>query len=315
MRKVLRGGLGTRPKWLPASGLLLLCLIWAMGWVRADLAPGSAPGLKVNPLWNEAALLGTFAVLAGVAGAILKKRWPTGNELRKALAVGVGLFVAPAVLNPFIKDQSEDTTRVALFSLTPLFAVIFERHLRRFDESHEIRGGFLAAMVAVAGTFLVFPVELPHSYASAFAMLAVIISAAVVAATNCLGVEIVQRHDVCPLTLGAVSAVSASLLLGVAGLFQVLSGTSFMPIDAWAVSNLLALALLFWLMQRMNALQMTTRFLIAPLLANLMSLALLQPHVGFQSWIGLLLIAVGSGWMLFAPVEISDSPLTLNTRS
>jgi uncharacterized membrane protein len=35
----------------------------------------------------------------------------------------------------------------------------------------------------------------------------------------------------------------------------------------------------------------------------LISLALLRPHVEIQSWIGLLLIAAGAGWMLLAPVD------------
>ena len=54
-------------------------------------------------------------------------------------------------------------------------------------------------------------------------------------------------------------------------------------------------------MPRMNAVQMTTRYLIAPLMANLISLALLRPHVDIQSWIGLSLIAAGSVWLLIEP--------------
>jgi uncharacterized membrane protein len=46
---------------------------------------------------------------------------------------------------------------------------------------------------------------------------------------------------------------------------------------------------------------MTTRYLIAPLIANLLSLAFLRPQVQLRSWLGLLLIALGSGWLLLAP--------------
>ena len=82
--------------------------------------------------------------------------------------------------------------------------------------------------------------------------------------------------------------------------------------DAWATPDLVALALLFWLMQRMSAVRMATRFLIAPLLTNLIGIALLRPGVHRRGWTGLLLIAIGSAWLLFAPKDEPDrtgSPL------
>ena len=86
-------------------------------------------------------------------------------------------------------------------------------------------------------------------------------------------------------------------------------------VDAWAGLDLLALALLFWLMRRMTAVRMTTRFLIAPLLANLAGLAFLHPGVQARGWLGLSLIAAGSGWLLLGPEgepEETGSSLGIN---
>ena len=47
-------------------------------------------------------------------------------------------------------------------------------------------------------------------------------------------------------------------------------------INPWRALDFAALALLFWMMRRMTAVRMTTRFLIAPLLANLIGLAFLR---------------------------------------
>ena len=306
MRKISEKRNKKGQQWLPVCGLLLLSLLWAVGWVRADLAPGSGAGLRLDPLCGEAVVLGLFAGPAAVVGAILKKRWPGRTSAMKALLVGVGLFVVPAVVGVLVQDRMDDSTRVALFSLTPLFAVIFEPHCG-MDGAAEIRGGFVAAMIAIAGTFLVFPFELPHTYAAVGALLAVVVAAASVAAGNCLGVEIVQKRGACALTFGAVSAGSAAVLLGIAGLVDRRYGGSSAGLNAWAVSGVLALGLLFWLMRQMSAVQMTTRFLIAPLMANVMSLGLLRPHVEVQAWIGLLLIAGGAGWMVLAP-RVSDNP-------
>ena len=293
-----------RRRWTPIVGLLLLSLLWAIGWVRADLSPVLSGGLRLNPLWQEAAVLGVFAAAAALAGGVLKRGWPTGRGAFRTVLTGFGLFVVPAVLGFVAGERIDGATRVALFSLTPLFAVIFEPHIgSNSDQQGETRGAFAAAMIAVAGTFLVFPFELPQSYAAAGALLAVIVAAASVAAANCVGVELVRQRGICPLTFAALSCGSASILLGIGGAIGIVRRSSPISMDAWAVSDLVGLALLFWLMRRMSAMQMTTRFMIAPLAANLMTLALIRPHVEAQSWIGLLMIAQGAGWLVLARTD------------
>jgi len=53
----------------------------------------------------------------------------------------------------------------------------------------------------------------------------------------------------------------------------------------------------------MTATRMTARFLLAPVIAILIGMALDRPSVGLRTWAGLLLIAAGAGWLLFAPEE------------
>jgi hypothetical protein len=64
--------------------------------------------------------------------------------------------------------------------------------------------------------------------------------------------------------------------------------------------------------------RMTTRFLIAPLLANLIGLAFLRPGLQVRGWLGLSLITLGSGWLLLASEdepERTGSPLSINFTS
>ncbi len=227
----------------------------------------------------------------------------------RATLVGIGLFAVPALVAIGGSGRVGDTTRVALFSLTPLFAVIFEPYLGiNAAEGDESRGAFLAAMAAIAGTFLVFPVELPHSYATAFVMLLVVATAALIAAANCAAVRM-ARQSPSIFTFTAAASGSAALVLGILGLAVRQQAAGSAALGAWSALDVSALALLFWLMPRMSAVQITTRFLIAPLMANVMSLALLRPHVDVQSWIGLLLIAAGSARLLIAPAESGQSGL------
>ena len=62
-----------------------------------------------------------------------------------------------------------------------------------------------------------------------------------------------------------------------------------------------AVILLFWLLPRITATRMTTRFLLAPLIAILISMALNQPRVELRVGLGILLIVAGAAWLLFAP--------------
>jgi drug/metabolite transporter (DMT)-like permease len=292
-----------RRKWLPIGGLLLLSLLWAVGWVRADLSPASSSELRLRPLWSEAASLGALAGLA-VVGLLVRKERQVDGLSGRAVLVGLGLFVLPSVLVAIAADWIDDATRVAMFSLTPFFAVVLEPHFSSESPS-ELRGGFPAAMMAVAGTLLVFPVEIPHSYASGLALLAVSISAASVSAANCLGVQICRKRS--GWEVSAVAGASAACTLFVVGMIVRHADGADVSVGVWTIPNLFALVLLFWLMPRLTAVQMTTRYVIAPLLANLISLVLLRPHIAVQSWIGLLMIATGAVWMIGAPRGFRDS--------
>jgi drug/metabolite transporter (DMT)-like permease len=294
------------------GGLMALCLLWAAALLRADLLPGTGAGIRISPLELEALLLGMLAAFAGFAGLVRKVPWPRGKARVAAMLAGVGIFVAPAMLTALSMGLVDDATRVALFSLVPVFAVVFEPHLGTGTAS--ARGGLAAGMVAVVGTLLVFPVEIPQTAMAGLGFCAVLVAAASVAAGNCLGVATCRRDDsVSWLGFGAVAAGVAAVLIGAAGLGIGRGDANAVTLDAWAVPDLAGLVLLFWLMPRMSAVRMSTRFLIAPLLANLIGLAFLRPGVQWRGWVGLALIALGSGWLLFAPDERHDeSTLTLD---
>src|SRR4051812_26458459 len=146
MRRFTWNGPGWERKLLPIGGLLLVCLIWAVGWIRADFGPRVSGRWSLTPLMEQAALLGLFTLAAGLTATVRRARWRARDLGWKAVLVGVGLFAVPAVLTSLAKENIGDGTRVALFSLTPLFAVIFEPYLGiDAGEAVENRGGFLAA--------------------------------------------------------------------------------------------------------------------------------------------------------------------------
>ena len=295
--------------------MLLLCLFWACASLRSDLLPGSTTTANSFSLAIQAIPLTLFAGITAIAARLRKARWPAGVALRSTVLVGVGLFVAPALLIEITRGVIDDSTRVAIFSLAPVFALVFEPHLSS-ESSHQQRGSLMASLLAVAGTLLLFPLELPRSAAAALAFFGVVAAVASVAAANCLSVRLVREQAArSSLTFAAVAAGSAAIALALLGsVFERHARNLSLP-DSWTALDLLALALLFWLMRRMTAVRMTTRFLIAPLLANLVGLAFLHPGVQGLSWLGLLFIAAGSAWLLLGPEdepEQTGPPLGIN---
>jgi len=295
-----------RQKQAPIAVLLLLCVLWAAATLRFDLFPRHAAGLQLSPMVHEAAVLGLFASLTAVMAAFRKNRWPRGRGLAEAAMVGAWLFVLPLVLTEFARANVDESTRVALFSLTPLFAVVFEPYLGG-DGAAVRRGGFVAAMVAVAGTMLVFPIEIPGSAASFLGFCAVVASSASIAAANCRGVRACEKAVDARLSFATVVTIAAAVGLAALSIIVPQDRANALPLDAWTAPDLGALGLLFWLMARMSAVRMTTRFLIAPLLANVVGLAIVRPHVSWQGWLGSLLIGMASGWLLAGPDEPADA--------
>jgi drug/metabolite transporter (DMT)-like permease len=295
--------------------LLLLCVLWAGPSLRSDLLPGLTDNEISSSLASQAILLALFSVIAAIAACVRKAPRPRAAPLRTRILAGLGLFAVPTLLIQAAKANIDDTTRVALFSLAPVFAVVFEPHLGSPSAPPQ-RGALAASLVAVCGTLLVFPLDLPHSSATALAFCGILAAIASIAAANCLSVRLAQEESApSMLSFAAIATGSAAVSLGVSSAFFDRHPWTSPRIDLFAALDLLALVLLFWLMRRMTAVRMTTRFLIAPLLANLVGLAFLHPGVQPRAWLGLALISAGSAWLLLAPKGEPDetgSPLGIN---
>jgi len=301
----------TRQSIAPNAGLLLLSLLWALGAVRADLLQQFAANPSSRRFLMDTITLAFVAISATVRTLVRHHGWPQGSTAKVCVASGFGLFVVPAVLVHLASSRVPDLTRVAIFSLVPVFTVVLEPHTYPDREARGNRG-LMAALAAVAGTLCIFPIELPRSLEAGCAFSALVLAAASAAAGNCWGVraasETAQRSFV-----PCVAIMAATAALGLAGTtaFFERRERDWQDLETgivWSAAvELPGLILLFWLMTRMTATRMSTRFLIAPLLANVAGLMVLRTRIGVRGWAGLLLIAAGSAWLLFASEEEPDA--------
>ena len=292
--------------------MLLLAVLGSLGPLRSDLGAAASPAPPLEAATVQFALL---AALAALFATIRKSTWPRGRGLWIAVTIGLGLFAAPGVLVSLAADLVPSLTRVALFSLVPVFAVVFEPYLGS-DSLQPPRAALAAALAAVAGTLCIFPLDLPGSLLSGAPFLGLILAAASVAAANCAAVRVAsESNSLAPFI--ALACASATVVLAAAN--TIFSPTPWQtngldPIWLFAV-ELPSLLLLFWLMRRASASAMATRYVLAPLIAILVDMAIARPVVDARTWLGLLLIAGGAGFLLLAPPsrpEDDSAPLSLN---
>ena len=298
------------PRWAkaaPSACLLLLCFLWSLPSLRIDLLP-SLDNHALPSTEKQAFPFAWLAITASIF-AIAKRKRPTWQQIRSALLIGLGLFVAPALLVSLASQGISELTRVALFSLVPVFTVVLEPHISGAT-GQQRKGALIAALFAVAGTLCVFPAEIPSSITSFAAFFAIVLAAACTGAANCLAVKEATESPIT--TTAAIAGNTALASFAMLGPFLDTETWTFRGIGpelAWsAVIGLPALLLLFWLMARMSAVRMTTRFVIAPLLTALFGIILLRPEITLRALLGLLLIAAGAAWLLFAPEQEPNDP-------
>jgi drug/metabolite transporter (DMT)-like permease len=307
-----------RGSWKTVAGLLLLCLLWSVDSLRSALFPHFAPR-RIPILESETFGFILFALTAGMFSVARRAPWPRGRQIWTAAAVGLGLFALPAVLLSLAQAWISGGTRVAIFSLAPLFAVVLEPHLNVDPKAANFatanpaiaqppRAGLLGALAAVAGALCVFPLQLPASIGAFAATGAVILATASIATANCLAVQqarALQTKSIAP--MAAIAGATAAVVLAIACAFTENAPSppaALLPELAHAAAvDLPGLLLLFWLMRRISAARMMTRFVLAPLFTILIALVLAPAQIGLRGATGLLLIAAGAAWLVFAPAE------------
>ena len=213
------------------------------------------------------------------------------------------MFAAPALLTLATQNWVSQLERVAIFSLTPVIAVVLEPHIGL--ATHRSNGALLASLIAVAGALAIFPLSVPAAPAATLAVLIVAIAAACVAVGNCIAVRLATSRAnssiaVCAFWMCAASAIT----FAAASAFYERTRWQFPPGATQLVWLLLfdlpPLLLLFWLLSRISATRMTARFILAPLFTVLAGIALEQPQITTRMIIGVALLAVGATWLLLA---------------
>jgi len=276
---------------------------------------------SLAPAQSQAALFSVFAVVAASIAVVRRAEFPHGRRAWACAGIGVGLLVTPAALAACAQGWVSNLDRVAVFSLTPVFAVVLEPYLQD-SVPRQGKSALADALAAVAGILLIFPLDIPGSFRAGAALCALVAAAFGVAATNCFAVRLARK-------LAGRSTLPMAALAGAASAICFATAANFTPHATWRwavlpaqlvellLIDIPALFLLFWLMRRLAASRMAARFLLAPLFAIVAGMALEPTFPPPRGWLGIALLAGGSGWLVFAPAEKPDMKriASLNVRT
>ena len=316
------------PRGKTAAAIVLLSLLWAADILRPDLLPGLSPN-QPPPLQRQALAFAIFTVASGIA-AFRRRSTFQLSLIAKPVVVAIGMFAFPAVLFLVSSNSIDGFGRLALLTLTPLFALVFEPYLAavgssRLNQSGGLQDGnrLAAALASVAGAFLVFPISMPSTLLAGAAFAGIIVAAASIAAANCIAVAAFADSQkdggssVPGTSLAVAIGVAATLALAVLSAViehPVWNWQRWQPELLWSFCiQVPSLLLLFWLMQRTTAVRLATRYVLSPLIAVIAGAVFVRPAFDARMALGLLLMAVGAGWLLFVP-ESTTEPQGLRLR-
>ncbi len=261
----------------------------------------------VSPSLRQAVLYAAFTAVAASVAVARGLKFPRGRLALACGSVGLGLFVLPSALASFAQGTVSVLDRVAVFSLTPVFAVVLQPHLQDGPPARG-KAALASSICAVAGILFLFPLDVPGSFRAGAALCALVAAALCIAVTNCFAVKLARTFAVGSiLPMAAQAGAASAVCFAVAGVTkpQVAWRWNVLPSDLLAplLIDLPALFLLFWLMRHLAASRMTARFLLAPLFTILVGVALQPASPPERAWAGMALLAGSAGWLVFAPAE------------
>ena len=289
-------------KWRVWTVFAVVCVWAASGWL---ITPGSdaLPRLERQGLG--------FAVLAGVALASGGCRnWRARLRLHGAVSMGGVLFFAvPAVLIEHAREYAAETSVAVVFALAPVVVVLVWGAV--MQEPGAMRW-LVPALTGLAGVLLLLPFEMPVSTRGWEAVAEIVAAMLLVAGAGVWLFGLLREMSTTKAltVVGAANAIVLFVCCGALGSLDwrwrdVVRGLSWES----AVAVIVA-ALTVWLLQAMDPIRFSARFLVIPLMTILEGAVLLRPEVTGRMAVGIVLLAGGATWMLGAK-QVEEKILTL----
>lgn len=289
----------------------LFCLLSGSGWLVDNAYPSPLPSLERRALHDVAITLAALAFL------LFKRRSLQRIPLLRLAAASILLLGLPAFLNELTHTVSA-ISGLALFALVPLFLIIGAIAFNPpATGPHPSRALMMPALIGFAGTLLLPSFQFPSTAHGVLLFALIIVAVLSTAAGSLWMYTLLHGLDIAPV-LAIFCGVNA-LFLGIVAPFvsPAISLASVLPQELLRTLALdLPQFLLFiWLLRELDPVRFGSRFLLVPLLSVIEGMILLHPPIDMRLGLGVLLMAISGGILLFAnPSADSESPPSLNLR-
>lgn len=270
----MRIAVAGRKHWFALVGL---GVVWGTTWVAADILAEQAP-----PLLGAAARF-TLAALLCVPVILLKRlKLPRGRVLGVVLILSLTMIVAPFVLLFWARQHLPSATVAVIFAAMPLWVALLAPVL---EDRRMPRSAMQAALVGLGAMALAMGASISPAQAGSAAV--VLLAVACIAGSSLVAHrELRNLHPVvtCSLLLGTAAPL---LFLASMGLERgqpvewngnAIGALVFLAVPAGAAGY----ATYFWLLQQLEAYQVTTLQWIEPLVATIESAFFLRQGLSFS---------------------------------
>jgi len=277
----------TRRMW---AGFAVLCLLAGSAWIFDEAMPGLLRGLPRTAVHD--------CVLAIAFGLVsLGRRKIGGNGLKIALGA-IAMFAVPEILFAGASGHVSETTEMLVFLLVPVVVIfVVAQKAVGFGSTESPLRMLVPALAALGGATLLVPFDWPPTVGGRLWVVSMVGSAILA------GVAAVWMHGL----LQEIDVIrAASVGFGACGIVAAaFCWIGWTSLPTWSGSGLAAealrialeapiLLLTVWLLREMRPIGFSARLYFVPLVTILEGFALLRPGVGWEAWIGVVLM-VGGG--------------------
>lgn len=296
-----------RKTWAVLAGFSLLCGLTASEWLAPIEAQGEVSSLQLQGMMYAAIGLGALAL------GWRESRW---HNLHAAyglrLCAGCGLFFCvPMIVLDGVSGRIPSTSVSALFAMTPVVVTLMIAS--RFADGPDLQRLLAPALMGLGGVLCVLPFGLPASQREWGAFAAVLLAVALA------GVAAVWLHRLLRAVgfleeIAVAGVCCAVFLLGWCGLHGelVLKLSALRGLISFIlVARMIETLLMLWLLREMEPVRFSARYCLIALLTIVEGFVLLRPELTLRLAIGIVLLAVGAGWLLAARVRESETSLSL----
>jgi drug/metabolite transporter (DMT)-like permease len=284
-------------RWALWLAFIALCVLSGTSWAIPREMSDELPVLEQQGI--VFGVLGVIAlVFAGRRGWSLNR----GQAHARLAAAAVGFFAVPIVAAEYARGSVPAISRSALFALVPVVVVMVVASgdtARR--EERGARLFLIPALVGLGGLLLLLPLRFSGS-ARGWITLAVV----------CVGVVLVGLTSVWLYrSLRGFGLAEAVAVVGLANAVFLLVWNAVREDVVWrgnGLSSVISVAslvdlvevwLIVWLLREMPPVRFAARYLVIPLVTVLESFVLMRPAWTVRMVFGTVLLAAGTGALLF----------------